>query len=445
MMAHYDDEALVALLDGDAGADPHIAECVSCRESLDEYRAVTSCLGREAVWDLRLLKEEPVPETIANICAFADRMRAEDEAAIPLVAELLAGPKEEWMPRLLADDKYRTAGMVRKLMEASDKAIDVMPPDALEISALHTEIADHLDPESYPSDTVMKLRGNAWRDRGFCLYYVGRYADADLALLRSRKTLIACRIADYDTARVDIAAAFNAKAFEDLDGALRYAERARDQFVRCGDLEKTASAVVARAHSLMRAARAREALSDLVALLPVADNLSLDTHSRVLANIAYAFREIRDYGSALQYFEAAAVTMEASNSDHVERLRIQWNIAELLLLNGQSAEAERRLVRLIGEFERLEMHADAATAMLSIAELCVGEGRLVEGEVLCEKALRIFEQSGISSSVRARMALSYLKEAAQARHLTREKVQYVRGYVRDVMQGSPVLFAEPPA
>lgn len=442
---HYDEAALVALLDSPgAESDVHLVECTDCRRSFEEYQAVTSCLGEQAVWDLRVLKEDPVPQTIQNIRAFADRMRDEDAAALPLVAELLAGPRDQWMPRLQSDPKYRTAGVVRKLMEASDKAIDVMPPDALEISALATEIADHLDPAAYPSDTVMKLRGNAWRDRGFCLYYAGTFDEARLALENARTALGPSIISDHDFARVDIATALNERAFDDYEISVSYSRHARATFEKWGDIEKMMSAALAGTNGLLKSARAQEALTELRSLFHFAESVSSDTYGRFIANVAYAYRELGDFQSALSYFQCASEAFDAANSK-VERVRIDSNIAELLLLNGHVSEGERRIRLVMDEFERLGMEADATGAALSLAEAAASRRDFAEVEVLCTRALTFLRSVGIGIGERAQVAISYLQEVARSRRIAPTDVKYVRNYISRVFDNRPVLFAPPPS
>jgi hypothetical protein len=110
------------------------------------------------VWDSAEVRLDPVPATIANLRAFADRMAYEDAAADAILPELLAGQREEWMPRLMAHPEWRTAGVVRRLVGAIDRALATMPPDAVGITTLATEVADHLQPTACSLDTVHRLQ-----------------------------------------------------------------------------------------------------------------------------------------------------------------------------------------------------------------------------------------------------------------------------------------------
>jgi tetratricopeptide (TPR) repeat protein len=443
MTPHLNEEALVELLE-QTEPDPHIAECAECRETLEEYRAITSCLGQEAAWDLRALKDEPVPQTIANLRAFADRMRAEDEAAVPLIAELLAGPREQWMPRLLADAKYRTAGVVRKLMEASDKAVDVMPPDALEITALSTEIADKLDPSAYPSDTVMKLRGNAWRDRGFCLLYTGQFCDVKTTMRRSLDAFRECLIPDYDLARLGVVEALHHRALDEFEDGVSAARESAVVFSRYGDNERLVASSLAEVHSLLKTGRAREALSLLRPLIVFADSLTTDTYARLFSNLGFCYREIGDLDSAIRHFELASIAFAYADSAQTEPLRLAWNIAILLLNNGQRAEGERRLLELVSRFERHGLASEAVLVRLDLADVYLEAGRFCEVEKTCREAIANFERAGVAYTVRARTALGYLHEAAKKRRITPEAVEHVRSYILGLPSEPTLVFAPPP-
>ncbi|HEX8619390.1 MAG TPA: hypothetical protein VF911_17550, partial [Thermoanaerobaculia bacterium] len=97
---HYDDESLISLLaSGRAARDAHLPSCAPCSEKVDDYRTMADALRERAVWDKRELRTEAVPSTIAALRAFADRMTDEDARAEEILTALLAGPRENWMPR----------------------------------------------------------------------------------------------------------------------------------------------------------------------------------------------------------------------------------------------------------------------------------------------------------------------------------------------------------
>src|SRR5688572_14424395 len=105
---HYDDEALISLLGSNrAGTDAHLPSCVPCSTKIDSFRTIAGALHDGDVWDQRELRTEAVPATIAALRAFADRMVDEDTRAETILAELLAGSRETWRPRLQEHPEWR--------------------------------------------------------------------------------------------------------------------------------------------------------------------------------------------------------------------------------------------------------------------------------------------------------------------------------------------------
>ena len=131
---HYDDEALIALLDGEGssstGRDPHLAICRGCSDTLSSLRSVADVLGDHRVWDLRDLPQEGVPSTIASLRSFATAMAADESQADVLVKELLGKIRSSWLPIVERDARFRTEAVARRLIERSEVVIDNQPADA---------------------------------------------------------------------------------------------------------------------------------------------------------------------------------------------------------------------------------------------------------------------------------------------------------------------------
>ncbi|MBV9493676.1 MAG: hypothetical protein JOZ54_05490, partial [Acidobacteria bacterium] len=232
---HYDDEALIFLMESGGPDDPHVQVCLQCSESLAQYRAIRDTLGDDAVWDLQELNDAPMPSTIATLRAFATDMSREDADADAIFGRLIAGPRESWLARLQQHPEWRTAGLVRRLIAATDRALDTMPPDAVEMTLLATNIADGLETTAYVSDTVLKLRGAAWRERAYALDYTGDYASALRAVFRAEESLANVVVGDYDRARLHLVAA---RVFRNLDRnseARSRTARAAELFAVAGD------------------------------------------------------------------------------------------------------------------------------------------------------------------------------------------------------------------
>lgn len=442
---HYDEEALISLLESRREAtDTHLPSCPPCNGKLQSFRSISGALRDADVWDKREIRTEAVPATIATLRAFADRMSDEDTRAETILTELLAGSRETWMARLQEHREWRTAGVARKLIEAATRAIDTMPPDAVEMTALATEVADHLDQAQFPSDTIPRLRGAAWRERAYALYYTGAFTAAESAIFTSERHFSCCAVNEYEMARLGIVKALAFRAFEKFDAATDAARESAEIFERFSHVEKIASARLAEVHLLFsrqQFGRAEAILHSLARLL--ADRPETDTYARVLLSLAHSQRKLGRFEEAIGNYESAALLFEEMDVP-TERVRIRWNIAVTLADAGRLSDAYERLCLTLPEMERLGMTSEAAYMALDIAELLLAERRYVEVEQICRKAMAIFENTGVAYTPRAMTALAYMKEAAAERRATAVLVRDVRDYIRRLPAQPTLLFAPQP-
>ena len=442
---HYDDEALLTLMEGDrVHADPHLPSCIACSDKLDTFRTITETLHRNDVWDTAAVRHDPVPATIANLRAFADRMAFEDAAADAILPELLAGPREEWMPRLMQHPEWRTAGVVRRLVAATERVLTTMPPDALEMSALSTEIAEHLDPATVRSDTLARLRGSAWRDRAFALFYVGRFADGLGATERADLALRDCVVDQYDRARVGIVRALCLRAMENVSNAVATAKSSSATFIDFGDFNRLARARLAETHLLFTRGEYGAALSILE---PLERQLSgagdAGIQARVLGNLGYCFWKLGRLEEALRMYDASAALL-ADLGVHTEAVRTQWGVASILVTAGRPDEALARFEGIKKSFDDLGMTSESALVSLDIAELLIARGDFEAVEEICRAAMVSFRKAGIAYTARALTALAYIRETARHRAVTPTHVKHVREYLRRLPNDGELLFVPLP-
>lgn len=441
---HYDDEALICLMDAErADSDGHVAACAACRDKLEAFRMVADALGDASVWDNGMLDPKPVASTIASLRAFADQMTAEDEHAERYVADLLDGPRETWARTLRHHPEYRTAGVVRKLLAAADRAIDTMPPDAVEITALATDIAGQLDPADYPSDTVARLRGAAWRDHAYALFYTGQYTDAEGAIFTSERHFCDCMVSDYDQARLAIVRALVCGALDQVGRASNTAEEALRAFAAAGDLRRAISIGSVDASLHFRSGNFARALEIWLDLEKQAQD-DVPTLARLVPNIAECYRALRQYDRAVEYLTlAAALWQDLGNV--AEAARVHMNAALLLVDCGLIDIAVSRLTAVRRELGDAGMAATAAFCDLHIAEAEIARGRFAAAEVAARSAIDAFARSGAGYTARARSATAYLLESIQSRQATAHVARTVRNYVSRLPSEPALLFALPPA
>jgi tetratricopeptide (TPR) repeat protein len=442
---HYDDEALIALMENERdGRDAHLPSCEPCSDKVESFRTIAAALEHRDVWDTRALNTEPSTSTIRTLRAFADRMSYEDAQAETYLTELLAGSRDEWMPRLQQHPEWRTAGVVRQLLERTTPALLKNPLDGLEMTALTTAIADGLATPDVPSETIARLRGNAWRERGYALFYVGQFTESLEAVDRADAHLRECTVDEYDRARVAIARALSLRAKEQWSVAMEVAQASAATFETFGDLGRVASARIAQAHLLFssgeftRAAALLEPLE--VTFRSTSDALN---HARILGNLGYCYWKLDRVDDALGSHEAAA-EIYSQLDIATESARVRWNVASILSAAGRHDEAIARFQTLKTTFDGLGMASEASLVRLDLAELLVVRGEFAAVEDLCRAAMKNFEEAGISYTARALTALAYIREAAHSRTATPAVVKHVRDYLRRLPQEGELLFCPPP-
>lgn len=442
---HYDEEALIALMESKrAESDAHLQSCSGCAGKLESFQMIAEALQDRDVWDAREVRTEAVPATIATLRGFADRMAEEDTAAESLLTELLAGERETWLPRLAEHPEWRTAGVVRKLIEAASRAIDTMPPDAVEMTVLATNIAEALDPAAFAFDTIPRLRGAAWRERAYALYYTGRFLEAEGAVGVAEGWFGKCGIAEYDSARLGIVRALVLRAFERFAEAERAAAKSADAFTPFGDNERLVSARIAEVHLLFsrdQYARAAAILSDIDRRLH--GTLDGNTYARVLANLGYSYRKLGRLDDAIYYYRFAADLLETAGVV-TEVIRVRWNVAATLAEAGRTGDALAQLEAVMPEMERLGMTSEVAVNALELSELLLAYEEYDKVEQLCQSAIQIFRRAGVPYTTRAQTALAYVQEAVNQRRVTKALVRDVKNYIRRLPAHPNLLFAPAP-
>jgi tetratricopeptide (TPR) repeat protein len=444
---HYDDEALISFLEaGDpkaAAADSHLLACSPCNETYTTIRTLAETMKLDEVWDPRSLPDASA-HTLTTLRSFADQMAREDAAADLVLESLLATPRETWTAQVEANTGWWTGGMVRRVLGAAERAIDTHPPDALELTAIATRLADRLDADEYPGETVAKLRGAAWRDRGYALYYTGSYIEAKQAIQRAESNFSGCLTDAYDRARVAMLQSMHDRAVGDMIRARAALQFAVQGFSEYGDSKRTADARSVEAAILYKSGNVADALDIWLELeSAMGRDASAEDVARLLPNLGLCYRELGDFEKAVQYFDlAAAVWEDLGNA--VEAARVRWNTASLYARNGRRHEGVDRLLRVKQDFETAGMASEAALAGLEAAEVLADMNEHAQIAELCRSAIQHFTAAGLEYSVPARTALAYLHDAVSSGRATATVVTHVRTYI-DRLRGEPqLLFAPPP-
>ncbi|MEA2336172.1 MAG: hypothetical protein QOE82_179, partial [Thermoanaerobaculia bacterium] len=365
---HYDEEVLAGFLAepiDSAARDKHLAGCSLCKRTLDSLRSSASLLKHPDVWSRQSFSNTPRPETLAFLRSVQRTMADEDAAAEIYVRQLLAGPRDTWAPRLAEHPEWRTAGVVRKLIAATKRAIDWMPSDAVEITRIAEKIAENLSVEDYPTTFVARLRFASLLERAYALMCTGAYVDA-MAALASADALEATIGSEFDKARLDLVRVLVYRTLERRDEALIVAHAAGRVFSDYGDFARSVAARSAEAIILYHSRRYQEAVAIHRAL---ADDPRVDPRWRAssLHNAALCYRELGAFDDSIQYTMKAIDAFDRQQMV-AHRVKSRWNLARLLAAQQRHAEAIQILPEIQEEFRDLGMEIDVALVAVDTAE-----------------------------------------------------------------------------
>ena len=420
---HYDEEVLAGFLDEpiDAAArDKHLDSCSLCTRTLQSIRDTTALLKKPAIWDRQRFSTTAKPETLAFLRGMQQTMAEENAAAQVYVALLLAGDRESWAARLAAHPEWRTPGLVRQLIAATDRAIDLMPPDALEITRLAIDVAEQL-PES---DRVVRLRGNAWYERGYALFYTGAFREALVALENAESQFKSLAIAEHEMGRLNLVRAMVYRALERPDAAMPFIAAAAGIFREYRDDERCHAAELAMGITLYGRGRFREALAIHLNLVNNA-RVSLRWRASALHSAAMCHREIGEIDAAIDCFVKAIAALEDAGMMS-SRAKARWTLSCIFVQRQQFESALRMFIELREEFKELGMTNDVALVSLDIAEVLLATGRPEGVAAACHQAMAFFERTHRTSSKPALTAMTYLAEAANAGIATPKLVSDLR-------------------
>lgn len=438
---HYDEEVLVSFVDSPDAMkqDAHLASCATCRESLEAYRETAEILADAAVWNEQQLSEAPNPATIATLRAFADRLGREEAEAEAVLAEMLRTSRESWLPQIEAHPEWRTVGMVRRLIKSVERAVQTMPPDAVELGRVATAIADAFDRATYDADVIDKTRGAAWRTYAYALHYSGDIVAALSAVETAEDALAGCLVADYDAARVAVVRAYVLRSLEETGAALEGVAKSAAVFDAHGDKAQSAIAAFAYAYVLLKEHQYRPALEIFQRLLRETTDPNMP---RLLHhNVGFCHRELGEFEPALQQYQIALEAFRETGSASLVA-RAEWNIAGVLLAAGRVKDAYPRLIAARETLASLGMHNEAALANLELAEVLLAQERYDEIDTLCGEVMRYYEGAGLAYGRHAMAALAYMQEAARARKATVQLVRNVRYYVTRLPEQPNLLFLD---
>jgi tetratricopeptide (TPR) repeat protein len=431
---HYDDEVLIGLLD-EADEDTHVPACDTCSGTLESYRDLSAALHDDSVWDARELPETPAPQTTNFLRAFAERTKAEDVAAAPIIAKLVADASA-----IDQHPEWRTAGVVRGLLKVVDEINFTDPKGAVSISKLASNIVDAVIATG--SESYEVLRAKAWREYGWALYFVGSFQESLRALDRADEHIATRHLAECDRAEISLVRARVYRDVERFNEAVNLARESGLVFRAFGNCQRAAVAEAIEAGVLANMHRFEEAI-EIESRIATDDSLDLESRASAINRSAFSLRELGRFGeSKKRYAQAIAAFEELGLAE--KRSMARWGLARVVMSEGQNLEAVCAMFReLRGEFADLGLCHDLALISLDEAEALLVLNRATEVVELCRQAIEYFRTEGLAYSTSAMTALAYLREAASDGTITPQAVRNVRSYIEVLPKQPHLLFASP--
>lgn len=428
---HYDDEVLIGLLN-EAEEDSHVPACDTCAGTLESYRDLSSALHDGVVWDEREVSEAPSPKTTNFLRDFAARSKAEDVAARPIVAKLIADPAS-----IEQHPEWRTAGVVRGLLAYVDTINLSDPQLALNLARVAVVVADSLD-----DIQSARLKASAWHELGYALYVADQYVESLAAYDQADELYRATGIFEFESANVALHRAQVYGDLERIDEALAIIRRTREVFRRYAASKREAAADATEATLLWRVRRFSEALA--IHQRIAADERTTDAGAKAFAhyNSAVCLMELSRIKEAKREFAVAISEFDRMQAVSM-RTRARWLFGRILLAENSYDQALASFALAQTEFAELGLHHEVARIAVDTAETLWVMGRVSEVAQHCHSAMEYFGKAGLAYTKGALTALAYLKEAAETGTLTRTDVGKVRDFFEILPKQPHLLFAFP--
>jgi tetratricopeptide (TPR) repeat protein len=397
----------------------------------------------DALRDVDVWEPEPSPpprQLVFDVVAFAQRAKAEEQLARVQCDEILTGPASWWPQRLAKTEGAYTAGMVKELLERMRQLLERNPSNALQVTAMAIDISHAIDVAAYPCDYVVKLRAQAYRDHAYVLSFMGRYPDALDFADRSKRLFDQVPLPEYDLARLALVRASILRNIDRVPEAIELARAAAETFLRFGDAARHAQARMWEASAYFESGSFENALNIWTSLEsnPAIDAL---TRVRLINNTALCYRQLGQYELAASCLRRCADEFEFLGME-TERTRSRASLGQTLAAAGRTADAIPIFRQAWKEFDALELVADGALAALQLAEAMLVTGQSSEVAAICRTLIARFTAAGMTS--RAITALSFLREAVAIGQATPSLVRHVHDFLRELPAERPRLYAPPP-
>ena len=363
------------------------------------------------------------PAWVAEFGATARRLQRERETSLDVVASALREtPRHRWT-ELATRDEFRTNGVLERLGQEVDQRLDSDPREALALAELATEIADTLEPDSYPPVVLVQNRAAAWKDRGQALCYLGRYDEALAAIDHAEQLLVAFGTLAHDRAIVRFVRATMLQHMRRFDEAQSLLDECSRVFHDHSDFRRHAKCQIATANLLIRRGDhwgAREVLT------PLAGSGDATLLPLVQMGLGWCAIHLREPDEALVHFISAARGYQSLGRE-LEAVRASYGAGTARLRLGDLDGSFTELQPVRARFLLRGLVEEAGLAGLEMVEVHMLLGRVDAARELSASIVREFAERQLNR--RAVAALAYLNDAIAASSATAETVRTIHSYI----------------
>lgn len=440
----------------------HLASCPYCRSRLGGLTGQFSCLtdllqgvsGSLSTGVLRLSAPRParygddvdygpaIERSEQKYLERAHELHRERTEAPGLLADLLALNQERRMLLLANSSRYKTWGLLERMLDQSWECRGSSRVQAKELVGLAIHLAPQLDTSYYQREIVEDLQARAWSYMANLRRIASDLDGAEEAFQIAYAHL-------KSGTREPLERAF----FLDLKASLRGAQRRSAEaqkllhraitiFLCNGDQHRAGKSLVSLSLIHNHAGEVEKAMAVLHQALPLIDPAQ---DERLLL---FAWHNLIDYvATSGRFIEAQGLYRKArplyrKYADDCEfgtrRLWLKGRIARGL---GQHREAEALLVAARERYLAAKIPYDAASVSLELAVLYAEQKRTAELKQLAAEMLPIFTAWQIHREALA--ALMFLKQAVDAERLTVQAAVGVAQFLRRAEVDPNIKFEAP--
>jgi tetratricopeptide (TPR) repeat protein len=379
-----------------------------------------------------------VPSSLREFEQWLSASLAEADAVLPDLLEL---PAPLLVEELRSQPRFRTPGVLKRILAAARHARDRYPSRAHELTSIVTRYARSMPVPPAFAFVSRTLQGEAWRDHASALHAMGRAAKAARAIRTARAFFQDTPGADWQSAIVDLVEAPLLHERGLHGEALVVARRAADWFGRARDDAHYLEACMLECW-MLRAAGDREGAQRVWKALDEGARFRGNglLTARTAAKLArFALRD-GSAEEALELLTNALTLFEAAGAQD-EAVRARWSAAECAAALGRLHEAVSEYHKVRAQLLARGSLTNAALASVESLQLLLLAGREPELPSLTTTFVETFRDAGMP--INGIEALAYLRGRAAVGELTREDVVCARRFFEDLPLDAKARFRAP--